>query len=124
MVQGLTTEFAQMMDSSHTRRKVALPPIVAIVAMMTLSLLPAMPYGFYSMMRWVVCGCALWTALIAFRAKNEGWAITWLITAGLFNPIFPTHASRELWAFANVATIVSAFLFARSFVFDRGKEHE
>lgn len=33
------------------------------------------------------------------------WVWVWGAIAGIYNPIFPVHASREVWSFVNVATI-------------------
>ncbi|WP_036165460.1 DUF6804 family protein [Noviluteimonas dokdonensis] len=83
-----------------------------VVVAVAIALIPSMPYGYYRVMRWVVCvGCAC-LALYSLRSKSEAWAWIWGAIAGIYNPIVPVHASREIWSIANVATIVVAGWFA------------
>jgi signal transduction histidine kinase len=55
------------------------------------------PYGYYQLLRFVVCGVSVYVAFMAYAWKRL-WA-TWLfgIMAVLFNPLVPIHLSRELW---------------------------
>ena len=77
---------------------VAIPVAVAI--------LPSLPYGYYSVMRWVVCALCAWLAVDAYRKGQEGWAWCWAVIAGIYNPIFPVHANRAVWTLVNIATII------------------
>jgi hypothetical protein len=65
-----------------------------------------MPYGYYGLLRVLVCGaCAYLAAQDANHGKAE-WA--WVLggCAVLYNPIFKIPLGRELWAAVNVATIL------------------
>jgi len=72
-----------------------IPCIIAALAL--LGALGDWPYGYYQLLRFVVCGVG---AYVAYRAYNwqKIWA-TWLfgIIAVLFNPLIPIHLSREIW---------------------------
>jgi hypothetical protein len=72
-----------------------IPSIVA--ALMLLGALGDWPYGYYQLLRWVICGAGIWVAVTAYNWQKL-WA-TWLfgIIAVLFNPLIPIHLSRELW---------------------------
>jgi hypothetical protein len=74
------------------------------------ALVPSLPYGYYSALRWLVFGLGAWLALDAHRRGNESWTWTWAIIAGIYNPIFPVHADRGVWSVINLATVVAAFL--------------
>lgn len=76
------------------------------------ALIPIMPYGYYPIMRWVVSASCVWLALTAYREGREDWAWGWGVIAGIYNPIFPVHASREIWSIVNVVTIAAAAWYA------------
>jgi len=66
--------------------------------MLCLAVIPAWPYGFYSLLRLIVCGVAAYTA---FKFKNNSSMsahfIPLLVLAVLFNPLMPVHLTRILW---------------------------
>lgn len=76
-----------------------------VVAAVGLALLPTLPYGYYSIMRWIVCASCAWLALSSYRSKREDWTWVWAVIAGVYNPIFSVHANREVWSLVNLATI-------------------
>lgn len=103
------------------RRYSALGFVILAVA---IALVPSLPYGYYGVMRWLVCGACAWLALTSYRNGHEQWAWCWGVLAGIYNPIFPVHATRAIWSLVNVTTIVVAawygFKVAR---FNRGSEN-
>lgn len=81
---------AKMKDRPHL--------ILCIVAaLMLLGSLAPWPYGYYQLLRFVVCGVSVYVAFVAYNWQKL-WAI-WLFgfVAVLFNPLLPIHLSRELW---------------------------
>ena len=86
-----------------------------------LALVPTLPYGYYSIMRWVVCALCVWLSLASYRSEREAWTWIWGVIAGIYNPIFPLHANREVWSVVNVATIaVSAWYGLKVIQSNRG----
>lgn len=83
-----------------------IPSLVA--GTMLVGALTDWPYGYYQLLRLVVCGGAVCVAHSAFTWKKI-WAV-WLfgIIALLFNPLIPIHLSRELW---KPIDVVCAILF-------------
>ena len=79
-----------------------------IIAALCLALIPSMPYGYYPLMRWAVCAACVWLALHANRTGAETWVWVWGVFAGIYNPIVPVHATREIWSVVNLATIAGA----------------
>lgn len=79
-----------------------------IVIAVAVALIPSLPYGYYSVMRWIVCASCAWIALMSYRKGYEEWAWCWGVIAGIYNPIFPVHANREVWSVVNVVTIALA----------------
>jgi hypothetical protein len=88
------------------KRPHLIPCIIAVV-MLLLALAP-WPYGYYQVLRFVVCGAAAYVAVTAYN-WHKIWAV-WLFgfIAVLFNPLIPIHLSRELW---QPIDVVSDFVF-------------
>ena|SRR5690606_27257769 len=70
-------------------------------AMLLLALLQ-LPYGYYTLLRLVVC---LTAAIIAFQSwpKHQAWSIAFGLVALLFNPLILVSFDRETWAPIDVA---------------------
>lgn len=95
-----------------------------LVLAVGVALIPTMPYGYYPIMRWVVSGSCVWLALTAYRQGQEPWAWLWGVIAGIYNPIFPVHSTRDIWYIVNVATIVAAVWYGfKSSRSDRGNNN-
>lgn len=90
-------------------RRSAVLWIVGAAVIVALS--PALTYGYYTVMRWVVCGLCIWLSLSARSARQEPWIWVWAILAGIYNPIFPVHADRNVWFFVNILTAIAAAWF-------------
>ena len=56
-----------------------------------------LPYGFYQLLRWVVCGVAVATAIEFHVVKKLGWVWGLGLLAVLFNPIFKVHFEKDAW---------------------------
>ena len=86
------------------KRPHLIPALIA--ALMLLGALAHWPYGYYQLLRFVVCGVSIYVAVVAYRWQKL-WA-TWLFgcIAVLFNPLIPIHLSRELWQPIDVACAV------------------
>ncbi len=80
-----------------------------IVAIILVGTLAPWPYGYYQLLRFVVCGVSVYVAFMAYNWQKI-WA-TWLFgfIALLFNPLIPVHLSREIW---QPIDIICAVLFA------------
>ncbi|MDD3488050.1 MAG: hypothetical protein PHH35_01730 [Candidatus Pacebacteria bacterium] len=85
--------------------------ILSIVAIIMLLLaIPSgiWPYWYYIFLRWVVAGIALFVLSIAYEVKKGKWV--WIMggLALLFNPLTPTHLSKEAWV---ILDLIAAGLF-------------
>lgn len=92
---------------SKARRRSGLHPAVWLVpaALLLLALL-SLPYGFYVLLRLVVCGTAALLTYDEYRLRGEvsGWAMVLAGVALLFNPLVPVHLTREIWAPIDIGT--------------------
>jgi len=81
-----------------------IPQTVAAV-MLLFALNPENPYGYYVLLRWVVCGVFAYLALQAFEKGIMNWIWVLGITAVVYNPIFKIHLGREVWSLVNLVTV-------------------
>jgi hypothetical protein len=57
-----------------------------------------LPYGYYTLLRILVCAVGAYGAYLAYSAGRHGWTWTFGAIAVLFNPIIPVYLGREVWA--------------------------
>lgn len=84
-----------------------------ITAIMLYVALDRMPIGYYTILRFVVCGITAYGAYVFAEQNKKGWAWIFGIFAVLFNPFVPMHLSRNTWAPIDVG--VAAFLLISIF---------
>ncbi|MBL8554031.1 MAG: hypothetical protein JNL41_07115 [Phenylobacterium sp.] len=86
-------------------------PVWAVpLALLVVAVAPWWPYGFYTLLRLMVCGASVYTAYALLSAGQRSW-LGWLFVglAILYNPVFRVHFDRDTWSVLN---LVSAFPFA------------
>tara|TARA_B100001093_G_scaffold35202_1_gene30328 strand:- start:583 stop:870 length:288 start_codon:yes stop_codon:yes gene_type:complete len=75
------------------------PLVVLVIGLLT------MPYGYYFLSRFVVCGCAIYYA-VQFNGQSDT-TLAWVFGffAVLYNPIIPIHlGAKVLWIVVNIVT--------------------
>jgi len=110
----------EMSDGASEKRPHLIPCVIAALAL--LGALAPWPYGYYQLLRFVVCPVSAYVAYLAYN-WHKLWA-TWLFgfIAILFNPLIPIHLSRELW---QPIDFVCAILFVVIiFAFKKSKEEK
>ena len=90
-----------MKNAFFEKRPHSIPALIA--AAFLIGALAEWPYGYYQLLRFMVCGAGVFVAYTAFTQKKI-WAV-WLFgfIALLFNPLIPVHLSREMWVFIDIA---------------------
>lgn len=74
--------------------------------LLLLSIAP-LPYGYYIMLRFVVCGAATYLAWKHYEViAVHPWTIVFVGVALLFNPFIKVHFSREIWAFCDISVAI------------------
>ncbi|GAF92770.1 unnamed protein product [marine sediment metagenome] len=90
-----------LMSTEPAPTRIDLHPAVWLVpaGALLIALLP-LPYGFYTLMRLVVCGAAIILAYQEYLLHNQmsGWLVIFAVLALLFNPLIPIYLTREIWA--------------------------
>ena len=87
---------------------------------MLLSAIDKHPYGFYNLLRIIVCITALYGI---FKARNNNKInLMWIfgIVTFLFNPILPMHLTRDIWKYIDIITAI--FLFISFFALKKSKK--
>lgn len=77
-----------------------------IAAGMLFGALGRRQYGYYTIVRWVVCGVSAFAAFRASERDKNGWVWVLAIVALFFNPFIPVKLNRETWAFIDVGVAV------------------
>lgn len=89
------------------RRPFVVPATIAWL-MLFIAMGVDLPYAYYQVLRWVVCGAAILTAFNALEWRQIWATFVFGIITVLFNPIFPVHLTREIWS---PIDLVSGILF-------------
>ena len=85
---------------------------VAPLVVMGIGVLP-MPYGYYNILRVVVCVSAVFMAVRAMKTEN-GQLLPWLFggLALLYNPVLPVHLNEKaIWMMVNAFTAIVFIVF-------------
>lgn len=69
------------------------------------------PYGFYTVLRLVVCGCSIFLAVKANATRSPSWV--WIMggIALLFNPIVPIHLHPNDWRIVDALAAATFIMF-------------
>jgi len=99
------------------KRHILIAICVVAVGTLVWGLFPGNTYGFFLILRVIVCAASAYAAYLAYRAKREGWV--WLLggCAALYNPFIRVQLTRETWWVVNVVTI--ALLMSACYVLSR-----
>jgi len=86
---------------------------VTATAFLFLALFNSWPYGFFTLLRFVVFAVTAYIAWMAFKQQKEKWVWIFGFLAVLFNPFIVIHLNRGLWNFIDV--IVGVFMIISIF---------
>lgn len=87
------------------------PAIITSIVLLLLAILP-WPYGYYTLLRLVVCFTAAFLAWFSYKKQIIRWAWIMGLLVLVFNPVIPLYFGREFWIFVDliVAVIFGIFL--------------
>jgi len=89
--------------------------LLIAAAFLFLAMFGGWPYGFFTMLRFVVFVSSAYVAWMAYEAHKEKWVWTFGFLAVLFNPFIVIHLNREIWSIIDF--IVGVFMIVSIFVF-------
>ena len=86
-------------------------PIFFIPAIMSGIAVLDMPYGYYTLLRIVVCGSGAFGAFLIYASYQWRWflipvAAVPAIIALLYNPLIPVHLTRDIWFPINLLCVL------------------
>jgi hypothetical protein len=95
------------MDSANARSS-NLPrwPFVVAIVSLVLGIPPIWPYGYYVLLRLIVCGVAVYGAMQANSQQRMGWVWALGTTAVLFNPLIPVHLTKDAWVLIDLIAAI------------------
>lgn len=99
------------MNPNKKKNIITLIPIIFLF----LALFGGWPYGFFTLLRFVVFASSGYIAWMAYEAKKEKWAWIFGFLAVLFNPFIIIHFDRDVWSIIDL--IVGIFLITSIFIF-------
>jgi len=84
-----------------------------ISAVMLLVAILDLPYGYYTLLRWIVTASAIFLVWVASKLERKFWLFSMGIVAILFNPIAPIYLDKETWVVIDfiVAIVFSVSIF-------------
>ena len=79
---------------------------IASIILLVLAVTTRWPYGFYTFLRIVVCGTAIWLAVEAYQLGKL--PLAWILggLAVLFNPVIPIYMRRTPWRWFDVLALL------------------
>lgn len=96
--------------SNNKKKNIAL---VIAAGILFIALFDAWPYGFFTILRFVVFTATTYVAWMAYQRQKEKWVWIFGFVAVLFNPFFPVHLNRETWVVIDL--VVGIFLLTTAF---------
>lgn len=98
-------------DGPFPLRAMQYKPLALVSAALLVVALADLPYGFYTVLRLIVCGTAAYGAWMASETDRTFWTFLLGGIALLFNPVVPVYLDRSVWA---VLDLGSAAVLGRS----------
>jgi hypothetical protein len=88
-------------------------PIFLVAGIALFIALGDLPYSYYQLLRFFICGVGAYGAYLAYQQKRNGW--TWIlgIIAVLFNPFMKVYFSKEAW---QIADLIGGLIFTVHFI--------
>ena len=88
--------------------------LLIAAAFLFLALIDGWPYGFFTLLRFIVFAISAYVARMSYEAKKEKWVWIFGFLAVLFNPFIVIHFNRETWSVIDL--IVGIFMIISVFV--------
>jgi hypothetical protein len=82
-----------------------------VTAIFLLGALVHWPYGYYILLRWMTCVCAIYLAVKTHNKRFMNWSWSFGFIALLFNPVVPVQLTRNVWQPIDIFT-AAVFFFA------------
>lgn len=64
-------------------------------------------YGFYMLIRFIICTISVYFTFAAYKTENERWMWIYGMLAALFNPFLPIHLSKSIWVMNDLIVAIT-----------------
>ncbi|MBI3317659.1 MAG: hypothetical protein HYZ90_00730 [Candidatus Omnitrophica bacterium] len=81
------------------------------IVLLLLAIPSGWPYGYYTLLRWVVCSTAGYLAYVRYKEKGGALPFFFGIIAVLFNPIVPVRLSKSDWSLMDFGVAIFLFIY-------------
>jgi hypothetical protein len=87
-----------------------------VISILLLLGIANMPYGYYSVLRIVICG---FSSIIAYQIfelldqEKSKWPWLYIAIAVLFNPFIPIYLGKIIWTFVDIVLGIAFFIIYR-----------
>jgi len=106
---------------AKTQKQIIIPSIVVMI-LLFIAIFPIEEYGYYILLRWIVCLTAIYIAYFSYETEKIYWSWTMGIIALIFNPLIPFHLGKDIWI---VLDFIVAIVFGINiFIFKKNKREE
>lgn len=79
-----------------------------------------LPYGYYQLLRFAVCGFGGYVAYLAHQQNKKRWVWALGIIALIFNPFYKFHFDKELWQLfdliVGIVFVIASFKIKKNYV--------
>jgi len=89
--------------------------IIISIAFLLSAMFDGWPYGFFTLLRFVVFAAMAYMAWVAYESKQGKWIWIFGFIAVIFNPFIPLYFGRGFWVIVDF--MVAIFLIISIFVF-------
>ena len=86
-------------------------PIIISIIMLFLAIAKGLPYGYYVLLKIVVCSTATYSALFAYQQEKRAWVWIMGSVGFLFNPIMRMPLHKTDWGFFDLASGIIFVVF-------------
>src|SRR3989344_1318858 len=94
--------------------------LLIAAAFLLVALFDGWPYGFFTLLRFVVFASSAYIAWMSYEAQKEKWIWIFGFLAVLFNPFIVIHLDREIWSIIDF--IVGIFMIVSVFALKLGQK--
>jgi hypothetical protein len=107
------TDKKEAMASNDKSDIVSLWLVIAMIGI--LAGLARLPYGYYTLLRLLLCGLSLFLAFGVHPSPKRGMQWVLGVCAVLYNPLLPVRlGDKSLWTFLNFATLALFWIADKS----------
>ena len=89
--------------------------IFAVCGLLLLAIAP-LPYGYYELLRFVVCGTFAYLVYLSVKQQVFWHTPVFAVVAVLFNPIFPIYLDKAIWMGIDAGSAAVLFVLGRRYM--------